>query len=95
MAPVTHLSKDDPPAMMTYSYANEPIRDANADLGLVVHHPLFGIALKERMERLGIECVVHYRDPGTDAIVRHGGGEGRLESEVDFIARHFEKAARP
>jgi len=94
MAPVTHLSADDPPAMMTYTYANEPITDTNAELGLVVHHPLFGIALQERMEKLGIECVVHYRDPETGRPVRHGGGAAPLESEFDFIRRQFEKVAK-
>lgn len=92
MAPVTHLSADDPPAMMTYTYANESVTAPDAELGLVVHHPLFGIALQERMEKLGIECVVHYRDPESGEIVRHGGGEGPLESPFDFIRRHFEKA---
>jgi len=95
MAPITHLGEGDPPAMMVYTHPNEPIRDANANLGLVVHHPLFGIALKERMDKLGIECVVHYRDPAmgaTGATVRHGGGP--LESESDFLRRQFAKAAK-
>jgi hypothetical protein len=40
--------------MMTYSYPNEPVA-AESPLGLVVHHPLFGIALKREMDKLGLE----------------------------------------
>ncbi len=91
MAPVTHLSADDPPALMHYSYANTPVTDANANLGLVVHHPLFGVALKERMDKLGIECVVQYRDEASGRTVRHGSDQPP-EREADFIRRQFEKA---
>jgi len=93
MAPITYLSEGDPPVMMHYSHPNTPIEDAEANLGLVVHHPLFGIALKERMDALGIECVVQYRDGPGGPVVRHGD-DGRPESEIDFIRRHFEAAAR-
>jgi hypothetical protein len=88
MAPITHLTKDDPPAMLVYSYANEEVtKDSN--LGLVVHHPKFGIALKEEMDKLGIECVVQYR--GENGPIRHGENEPLLNS-VQFIRKQFEKA---
>ena len=85
-APVTYLTKDDPPALLSYSYANEPV-DANSNLGLVVHHPKLGLALKERMDALGIECVVQYR----------GQEGGDRTTAVEFIRKHFERArkARP
>lgn len=90
-APITHLTKDDPPAMLTYSYANEDVT-ATSDLGLVVHHPKLGIALKEQMDKLGIECVVQYRGPERNGTIVHGGGE--LVSGVDFIRKHFANAAK-
>jgi hypothetical protein len=31
-------------------------------LGAIVHHPKFGIVLKQRMEELGLRCVVRWRD---------------------------------
>jgi acetyl esterase/lipase len=90
-APVTYLTKDDPPALLTYSFADEKVTN-ESNLGLVVHHPRFGIALKERMDRLGIECVVIYRDAERGRLVRHGGGE--LVRPVDFIARQFKRAGK-
>jgi len=80
-APITHLTRDDAPALLTYTLANEEVT-ATSDLNLVVHHPRFGIALKERMDALGIECVVEYR----------GQPEGRKVSTVEFLRKHFERA---
>jgi hypothetical protein len=65
---------------------------ATSNLGLVVHHPKFGIALKEQMDKLGIECVVQYRGAKEGETVRHGGGEPI--GGVDFIRKHFENAAK-
>jgi hypothetical protein len=61
-------------------------------LNLVVHHPRFGIALKDEMDKLGIECVVMYRDKATGQMVRHGGGP--LVRPVDFLAKHFTPARK-
>ncbi len=80
-APITYLTKDDPPAMLTYSFANEDV-SATSDLNLVVHHPKFGIALKEKMDALGIECVVQYK----------GQPDEKRLSAVEFIKKHFEAA---
>jgi hypothetical protein len=91
MAPITYLTKDDPPAMLVYTFANEQVTK-DSPLGLVVHHPKFGIALKEQMDKLGIECVVQYRDAGGQT-VRHGGG-GPLLTSVEFIRQHFDAARR-
>jgi acetyl esterase len=81
-AAITYLTKDDPPAHLSYSFADEKC-DNKANLGLVVHHPRFGIALKERMDALSIECVVQYKG-------QPDGGE-RI-SPTAFIKKHFEKA---
>jgi len=92
MAPITYLTADDPPVLMRYSHPNTPITDANADLNLVVHHPLFGIALHERMTKLGIECVVQYIGENR-RVIRHGSDDPPVK-DIDFIRRHFEKAQR-
>lgn len=91
MAPITHLTKDDPPALLTYSGPNRDA-DPRKELGLVVHHPRFGIVLKERMDALGIECVVQYRAADQGPIVRHGNGP--VLERAEFIARQFEETAR-
>jgi acetyl esterase/lipase len=80
-APITYLTKDDPPALLTYSFANEEVT-ATSDLNLVVHHPKFGIALKERMDALGIECIVQYK----------GQPDANKVSAVEFFRRQFERA---
>jgi acetyl esterase len=91
-APVTYLTRDDPPALLTYAYADEPVTN-QSNLGLVVHHPRFGIALKERMDKLGIECEVVYRDRATGKPVRHGGGDP--VRAVDFVVKKLGAAAKP
>lgn len=90
-APITYLSKDDPPALLIYSFADEKVTN-QSNLGLVVHHPRFGIALKEQMDKLGIECVVLYRDGDKGQLIRHGGGP--LIRPVEFIAKQFEAARK-
>jgi acetyl esterase len=85
-APITHLTRDDPPVMLLYSLPNEKVTAATS-LNTIVHHPLFGIALKREMDKLGIECVVAYR--GTESGETIQDPPGRLVSPVDFIRKHF------
>ena len=88
-APITYLTKDDPPALLNYSYQNLEVT-STSDLGLVVHHPKLGIALKEQMDKLGIECIVQYRAAEGNGTQRHGGGEPIGTAE--FIKKHFAAA---
>lgn len=74
MAAITYLTKDDPPALLTYSFNNEEVT-ATSNLDLVVHHPKLGFALKERMDALGIECQV--------------ATKGQAASVVDFLRKHL------
>ena len=91
-APITYLSKDDPPALLDYRFADEEV-DENTPLGLIVHHPKFGIALKKRMNNLGIKCIVQYVDKSSGKIVRHGARSDTCRiAKVDFIKRSFEAA---
>lgn len=80
-APITHLTKDDPPAHLSYSFADEACT-ATSNLNLVVHHPRFGISLKERMDALGIECVVQYK----------GQPAGERPGPLAFLKKQFERA---
>ncbi|MHC4558041.1 MAG: alpha/beta hydrolase fold domain-containing protein [Planctomycetota bacterium] len=88
-APITYLSKDDPPALLSYSYPNEEVTE-ETPLGLIVHHPKFGIALKEQCDSLGIECVVQYQEHKGGRLIRHGENTATITA-VDFISRHFRK----
>jgi hypothetical protein len=78
-APITYLTKDDPPAMLNYNLPNETVTEKTS-LNQIAHHPKFGIALKEQMDKLGIECIVQYL----------GHPEGKRTEAVDFIRKHFE-----
>jgi len=50
------------PPVYTYNMTpNLPMTDDLA-IGPGIHHPIFALALKERMDRLGIECVVRLRE---------------------------------
>ena len=89
MAPITHLSEGDPPALLDYSFPNVVV-DSKTRTGLVVHHPLFGIALQERMDHLGIECIVQYVDRRGKK-VRHKDDAATV-SPVEFITKHFQQA---
>jgi acetyl esterase/lipase len=58
-SPMTYVTADDPPTFLFY-YADdtETPLPADAKPGLVLHHPQFGFALKEKMDALGIRSVV-------------------------------------
>lgn len=77
-AAITHLTKDDVPVLAVYGGEDVPITD-ETNVGVIIHHPKFGIALKERMDELGIECMLSYigqRDrPGI--------------SQLQFFRKHF------
>lgn len=83
-APITYLTKDDPPAMLNYNLPNNEVTEKTT-VNEIVHHPKFGIALKEQMDKLGIECIVQYV----------GHPEGKRVQVVDFIRKHFELAKKP
>jgi acetyl esterase/lipase len=76
VSPINHLTKDDAPAQLIYaSKLDTPITSQ----GIGIHHPKFGQALKERMDKLGVECEVH---PGVPR------GES-AELTFSFIKKHF------
>ncbi len=52
-SPYNHLDKDDPPLLMTYGN-DMTLPSKNAGHG--IHHPVYGVKLKEKADRLGHEC---------------------------------------
>jgi len=79
-APINHLTADDPPVMLVYSVPNEPVTDATS-LNALVHHPLHGITLKQRMDELGLECIVVYPNgPKVDT------------NPISFLIDHLDKS---
>jgi acetyl esterase/lipase len=82
-AAVTHLSADDPPVYLLYQEPRGPV-PADAPPGTGIHHPAFGTYLKERMDKLGIECIVRHQDDF------NGQPKGQFHIDMaDFFRRHF------
>ena len=61
-----------------------PDLDPNAG----IHHPKFGQVLKEKMDELGVECIVRFREdlPGLPQNEIGKRFHGEL---VEFVKRHF------
>jgi acetyl esterase/lipase len=58
-SPYNHMSKDDPPLLMTYGN-NMKLPSETAGHG--IHHPVYGVKMKEKADRVGCEC--HLLIPG-------------------------------
>jgi acetyl esterase/lipase len=73
---INHLTADDPPIFMIYGqHPDDPVPDdADKARSWQIHHVVFGLVLKEKMDALGIEAVLNY--PGAETIYK---------SEVDFL----------
>jgi hypothetical protein len=85
---VTHLTRDDPPVLLMYAQNNTPMPPSSPGNG--IHHPRFGYFLKERMDKLGIECVVKVKQD------YEGKPAGQREIDiVEFLARHLQRAEMP
>jgi acetyl esterase/lipase len=82
-SPINFLTADDPPVMLFYSEADQPL-PANAPPGAGIHHPIFGKKLKEKMQGLNLECVLTHRteyanDPA-----------GPTRDMVKFLVKHLQ-----
>jgi acetyl esterase/lipase len=78
VSPINHLTKDDPPVLLVYS---SPMDAEVTNVGIGIHHPLFGKVLKEKMNQLGIPCELY---AGNKRI-----GGGRPMKTIDFLKLHF------
>lgn len=78
VSPLTHLSKDDPPVLVSYRSAFDA-KVTTANIG--IHHPHFGKVLKERMEELKLPCEF-YADGQ-----RFGGGTPM--STIEFLKKNL------
>jgi len=83
VAPITHVSSDDPPVFMFYYQSNNPITP-NARRREWVHHPRFAEPLKKKAESLNVEVVVKlpkdYPDNNRSAVIA---------DMLAFLKRHF------
>ena len=78
---ITHASSDDPPVYLSYGSApRKELYPQDTNMKKTIHDVKFGILLKEKLDELGVECLLSY--PGKEA----------NESELDFLLRHFKIA---
>ena len=75
---INHVTKDDPPVLLVYS---RPLDAEVTNQGIGIHHALFGQALQEKMDGLGIPCEV----------VAGGSrlGGGTPTKVMDFLKEHL------
>jgi acetyl esterase len=77
---INFLTKDDPPVYAFYNEGRKLPDDPQPGQG--IHSINFGTYLKEKMDPLGIECIVRHADEGVD-----------LEREtIAFLIRHLKPA---
>jgi acetyl esterase/lipase len=78
-SPITHVSADDPPTFMGYGFplGGTPL-PPDADFNLSIHHPEFGVILKEKLDEVGVENVLQSKDDGSDP-----------QAMVAFLRKHL------
>ena len=74
---VTYLTADDPPVLAYYFESRAPLAPGGKP-GTGIHHPNLGIFLKEKMDALGIECVLRHKDQGS-----------AIAAEIAFLQKHL------
>lgn len=75
--PYNHLTKDDPPLLMTYG-PNMTLPSKTAGHG--IHHPVYGVKMKEKADKLGVEC--HLLIPGHSKSEEYGSAEEFLVDKL-------------
>lgn len=58
---INHTSAGDPPVFLYYQESKDPLPD-DAKPGQGIHHPNFGVVLKEKLDALKVECVLKHAD---------------------------------
>ncbi|QEH34144.1 Carboxylesterase NlhH [Aquisphaera giovannonii] len=84
-SPINYASADDPPMILFYSEPNAPVA-ADARVGLGIHHPRFGAALKARLDPLGVECRLRHGDDYRD---REHPEQAMYADLVEFFREHL------
>jgi hypothetical protein len=80
VSPINHVTKDAPSVLLIY---NSAINAEVTDQGIGIHHPMFGKALKEKMDALNLSCEV------VAAGKRLGGGTPTRP--IDFLSANLIK----
>jgi hypothetical protein len=81
-AAINFVSAGDPPVYLTYTQENVPTTP-ETDQGTGIHHPTFGYLLKEKMDALGIECVVRC------GVQRAADKPYHSDEEIAWLTKHL------
>jgi acetyl esterase/lipase len=83
---INYVSQAAPPTFLFYPGLNLPMTpDLKANAG--IHHPKFGQVLKEKMDALGVACVVRFREDWPD-LERDEFTERAFHELVEFVKKH-------
>jgi acetyl esterase len=76
---IYHVTRDDPPILMTYSTPLQPLPLVkDTPRGELIHNPAFGLLLKEKLDEIGIENYLY-----------HGGNKAPPNAQEKFVIEHF------
>ncbi len=83
ISPITYLTRDDPPVFLYYAadLTGQPPPPGQQ----AIHHPRFGVLLKERMDQLGIECILR-----TPKDYPSGGPHAMVGELVEYFRNHLQ-----
>ena len=76
-SPYNHVDGDDPPLFMTYG---NDMTLPSKDAGHGIHHPLFGVKLKEKSDQVGHECYLLI--PGISTPDKYATGDAFLTAKL-------------
>ncbi len=87
-SPINLLTRDDPPVFLIYAGTKTKVIAADAKPGEGIHHAIFGVKLKEKMDALGMECVLKTQEdyPDADTMAQTVAGYRDL---VGFLRDHL------
>jgi acetyl esterase len=83
-APINYLDAGSPPVFMYYNIPMKPFPPTNLNEG--IHNPRFGLYLKDKMDKLGIECVVRQVEEYPE---RSMASAQMTVQMVDFFEKYF------
>lgn len=76
-SPYNHVDAQDPPLFMTYG---PDMTLPSKDAGHGIHHPVYGVKLKEKSDSVGHEC--HLLIPGTSKSDKYANGDEFLFAKL-------------
>jgi acetyl esterase/lipase len=76
-SPITHVSADDPPLLMTYG-DNVLLPSENSGHG--IHHPVMGIKMKQKADSVKMECHLIIGAPRTTAAAKFNAEDAFIEA---------------